>query len=628
MSAIYGILNIDNNPVVMRRLDMMKQAMMYWGPNGSGIWTEGSIGLGHLVLYNTPESLNEIQPSKCDGDRLVITANVRLDNRDYLFRELGIPLDEQELMPDSSLLIKAYDRWGEACPHHLLGDWAFAVWDKKRQRLFLSRDHMGLASLYYYRNDRTFVFASSLKGILSLPDVPRRLNTLALAQLGPEGKRDTSTFYQEIFQLGPGQTMSVSREKTNIKYYWHPKDITHIRLPSDQDYVDMFLDIYTEAVRCRLRSCRPVGVMLSGGLDSGSIATLAARDLPKGQPLLAFSWRPKYDVTDTVASERMGDESPFVEELCAYVGNIDVTFSRAEGFDPLAGIEQTLEILGQPAYQDAASYWLLSLMNEARKRDTGTLLHGMWGNITVSWEGDRVKRSMGLLAERHWLTLMRKIKSSRKTNDSLWRAVVNLTKKRSGPKRTGTTYSRGMIRSEAAHPILAAHPMTDPDLAALHRQAHQPLRSIYNMFQSGSLGATSEMGAAFGLELRTPMTDKRVVEFCLGIPRDQYARDGQDRLLIRRAMSGLMPEHILWNRRRGMIGGDISKWFLNDQVKMKATIQKIEASPLAQHWLTVSRMNSIFNSIEQKPDPKALSDFVLLMRGMMIGNFLQHFENE
>ncbi|MBF0232546.1 MAG: hypothetical protein HQK65_05845 [Desulfamplus sp.] len=608
MSAIFGIFNLDGRPVDLKNLYLMKQSMVYWGRDGSGEWSQGSVGLSHLMLRNTPESHFETQPFRYDGDRFVITANVRLDNRKFLFHILDIPVDDWDITPDVVLLIKSYEKWGRTSTEHLLGDWAFALWDANQRRLFLARDPMGNAGLYYYRNDRSFIFASSLKGILSLPDIPHRLNMVALAQLGPTGKRDASTFYQGIFQLSPGQAMEVSVVKTDAWYYWHPKDIPDIRFSADQDYVDAFMAIYKDAISCRLRSSRPVGILLSSGLDSGSVATLAAHELArKNHRLLAFSWRPKYDITDTVAHSRLGDESRYVEEICSFVGNIDVRFTHSKGFRPLEGVKRILGILEQPMYQEAASYWLLSLLAEAQQQNTGILLHGMWGNITVSWDGDRNRYLKNIFELAAML--------------SPWR-------KQSRLKRRGDHFGRSLIRSEAALPILEANPMVDPELAERHRQAQQPLRSIYNMFQSGSLSSISEMGAAFGLELRTPMTDKRIVEFCLGIPMNQYIRKGRDRLLIRRAMSGLMPEHILWNQRRGMIGGDIGKQYRDDYAEMEDTLHQLEKSPLAQYWLDLPRMNHILKSVNQKLTPTVLPEFNLLLRGIMVGLFLMRFKDE
>ena len=127
MSAIFGMFRLDGKPVSQEVLSDMKNAMDYWGPDGSGIWCEGNIGLGHLLLHNTPESLNEKLPMVDSLDGLVITANARIDNRDELFNVLGISYPQRVDMPDSQLILRAYQKWGDDSPDRLLGDWSFAI---------------------------------------------------------------------------------------------------------------------------------------------------------------------------------------------------------------------------------------------------------------------------------------------------------------------------------------------------------------------------------------------------------------------------------------------------------------------------------------------------------------------
>ena len=164
MSAICGIFHFDGKPIA-NLIESMMSSMDYWGPDGSGVWREDSVALGHLMLHSTPESLHEKLPIKRQTDDIVITAQTRIDNRDELFRALGIHHPDRNNMPDSQLILKAYDKWGEECPDYLLGDWAFAIWDPRQIRLFIARDHHGNTALYWYHTSRFFAFASSLKGL-------------------------------------------------------------------------------------------------------------------------------------------------------------------------------------------------------------------------------------------------------------------------------------------------------------------------------------------------------------------------------------------------------------------------------------------------------------------------------
>ncbi len=176
MSSIYGIFNFDGAPADPSFLAIMRKAIAHYGPDGSGETCVGSVGLGYLLLHTTPQGHFERQPLTADG--LTMVSAGRLDNRKDIYQDCGISASEQATTPDSLLILRAYQRWGEDCPAHLLGDWQFAVWDNRRRTLFIARDHCGNTGLYYYRNPRFFVFASNLMALLALPQVPRRPNLL------------------------------------------------------------------------------------------------------------------------------------------------------------------------------------------------------------------------------------------------------------------------------------------------------------------------------------------------------------------------------------------------------------------------------------------------------------------
>lgn len=634
MSAIFGIFNRKGHPIAADKLVPMRLAMAYWGPDGSSTLCEGSVGLGHLMHYNTVESLGEVLPYRDETRQLCITAAARLDNRTDLFRKLQILPAEQATMPDSLVILKSYEKWGRDCPKYLLGDWSFAIWDAEQQQLFIARDHMGMGGLYYYWNHEILIFASSLKGVLALSEVPQQLNPVAIAQFSTEGSRDAFTCYRDIFQLTPAQAMTITPEKIDVQHYWHPQDIPAVHFKSDQAYVEAFLEIYTEAVNCRLRTIRPIGLMLSGGLDSSSIAALAAPELAqRNTPLHAFSLRPAYDVSKTVSATRCGDETPFIEAIDAFVGNIDVKFTHYEHFTPFTGLQQALAILAQPDYSIAFGYWFLNLLQVAQQKNVGVLLNGAYGNMTISYEGNREQYLSALIQRGQAALLLQEIDGWRKTHGaSAWHAIKsNVVKPLIAPLQRSYkrrfSHPRLLIDRTQARTILQDNPVANPSLEAIRKRSSPPFRSIYNLFQGGHAAYQHELGAAFGIDVRTPPLDKRVVEFCLGIPNEQYTHAGQHRLLIRRAMSGHLPEKVIWNQRRGRIAADVIHHIRANASEIDATLHKLESSSLAKQWLDLDQMKQIFNHSQQRLDPTVTDQIGLLLRGLLIGLFLTRFEN-
>ncbi len=627
MSAIFGIFNLDGRPVNLESLAGMQQAMAYWGPDGSATWSEGPVGLGHLMLYNTPESFHETMPLRSESGNLTLTAGARLDNRDDLYQALSVPSAEQTSMPDGALILKAYEKWGTDCAAHLLGDWVLAVWDARERQLFVARDHYGVTGLYYYQDNHMFAFASSLKGLLAVSDVPCRLNPTAVCGIGFRNAAETP--YEGIHRLTPAQAMMVNAAGIDLWHHWHPNDVPKIRLGSDQAYLDAFLDIFTEAVRCRLRSHRAVGIMLSGGLDSGSIATLAAQELAEsGQRLFAFSAIPTYDVTKTTPKNRCGDERPFIEATCRSAGNIDLTTLKAQKVTPLTALRRALDIHELP-HANANYIWILDLLETAQRQQIGTMLDGWGGNFTISWAGNRAQYLLSLLKKGQWRTYFKEVNAWRNVNHLSFLEVVRsqVVKPLVQP-----IWPKWHERFDRRHRRI----MNQAALRSFANNRHVSMGNydaatglnpgIHFYFRNGHTALFYEQSAMFGLELRQPAMDKRVIEFCLGIPQDQYTRNGQDRLLIRKAMAGLMPESVLWYKFRGFQSADIGQRILTHQAEIQMELQKLESSALARQFLDLTRMDDVFQNVQRRLDQTTALDCAILLQGLMNGLFLRRFE--
>ncbi len=153
----------------------MTATMQRRGPDRRQVWSDGSIGFGHAALFSTLESEREQQPTSLD-DRVWITGDARIDEWDDLRRKLEVKGETlSESVTDIALILRAYRVWGTACVDHLLGDFAFVIWDSREQRIFCARDHSGIKPFYYHLSDQLFVFASEMRPLLAMPDVPQRL---------------------------------------------------------------------------------------------------------------------------------------------------------------------------------------------------------------------------------------------------------------------------------------------------------------------------------------------------------------------------------------------------------------------------------------------------------------------
>ncbi len=295
MSGIAGIYFPDGRPVEADRIRRMTDAQANRGPDAAGCWTGKHIGLGHRALWTTPEAKQERQPHQDAAASLVITFDGRIDNREELVRLLrsaGCPPREDT---DVEIALRAYQCWGEASAERILGDFAFAIWDGTRNTLFCARDIFGTRPLYYHhRPGMAFSFASTPDALFAGGVVSRELNEARIADYlvsELEGIDKTSTFFKDVFRLPPAHTATVASGGMSIKRYWQPEPGPELRLASDREYEEAFLEPFTEAVRCRLRGGDRVSSMLSGGLDSSSIVGVARalRREAGGPPLRTYS---------------------------------------------------------------------------------------------------------------------------------------------------------------------------------------------------------------------------------------------------------------------------------------------------------------------------------------------------
>src|SRR5690606_19706273 len=217
MSGIVGIYRLNGRPVDRREVWDMVETMPYRSKDGKDVWADGPVGLGHLMLHTTPESLHEHLPATNSDGSLVITADARIDNRDELIGLLRLN-GRGASATDSDLILLAYEKWGESCVDHFLGDYVFAIWDRRTQKLVCARDHLGVRPFYYYyKPGELFAFGSESKSLLTFDEVPNRLNEVRIADYLAVMHEDKEiTELEEILRLPPAHTLSIDRKSTRL----------------------------------------------------------------------------------------------------------------------------------------------------------------------------------------------------------------------------------------------------------------------------------------------------------------------------------------------------------------------------------------------------------------------------
>jgi asparagine synthase (glutamine-hydrolysing) len=576
MSAICGRFHRDGRPAGAADTAGMLSRLRHRGPDGESSWLCGPVGLGHARLWTTEESVLERLPLVADAGTYAITADARIDNRQELLASLSL----EQHAADSEIILAAYRNWGEECPLHLLGDFAFAIWDQRRQTVFCACDPMGVKGLYYHLSPNAWSFASEIKALFALPEIPRRLNEVRVAEYLTTLFEDRSgTFYRDIFRLPGAHSLSVTRDDVALRQYWALDPKRELRLASENEYVEGFRHHFVEAVRCRTRSRFPVGAALSGGLDSSSIACVARDVTSQSGPLhtfsLIFPGLPEPDL-------RLIDERPYIQAVLD-TGGFQPTFIEADRLSPMGQIERVHFHLDHANYApNLYLHW--AMYQSARERGVRVFLDGFDGDATVSHGFERLTE---MAQSFRWRALRREIRLLSENHlagvrpGRIWKEYcikplaprwVHLAAHRLRGRGREARSENIFISSELkrrTHIVERAHDLLGSQLRwTITRTARQNhWLSLNQALYAYTLELADKASAAFAIEARYPFFDRRLMEFCLSLPAEQKLAQGWNRWVQRRAMAGILPEQIRWRPRKGNLGPNFYRRLLDFERK-------------------------------------------------------------
>ena len=565
MSGIAGIVLLDGTAATATAIAALTTRLKRRGPDGTHVRIDGPVALGHTLLATTPEALVEVLPLFDEPSGCTITADTRLDNREELMDALDLA-DETRTIGDGELILRAYLKWGDRCPTHLLGDFAFAIWDPRSASLFCARDQIGMRQLtYYHEPRRRFVFATEPNAIVALADIDALLNPDRISDYlsNMEGADLTSTFFSNIFRLPPAHTLKVERGAIELCRYWELKPEPELQLPSDEAYADAFLVVFTQAVRSRLRSTGSIGSMLSGGIDSNSVATVAASLMADSAlgPLPTFSAIGP-DANDCVETEGVltAIQSPLFSPTT--VNYAAIAPWRTE-------VAREVDNSAEPF--DAKLTLLRTVYIAARRAGMNTILDGGTGDTLLGSDFHTVF----LLRQSRIGQVFREVRGERLfwgAGFPVWRLLIAAAWQAFVPTPIrALRFKRGRRKADKQFLNRATAVVPELNLSkALARRAQvqrrdfdldriDQLTRVRMMVHPGIVAARERydrIASALAIEPRDPFSDLRLMRFCLSLPRDQLQRDGWPKWILRRAMVHKVPDAVAWRRGKHHLGHD------------------------------------------------------------------------
>lgn len=632
MTEIVGIYRFDGQPVDGELLQTMARAARPAGP--VTCWCEGEIGLGVYGVGPHAAVASAMIATTVSGSKVI--ADARIDNRVEVAARLAGTLHgtpgEAASASDLDLIGASYERWGEQCPAQLVGDYAFVVWDAQQRTLFCARDHFGVRPFFYYAGLALFVFASTLAALLACPLVPRRVNArrvgLHLAAMVAENRM---TFYQEIMRLEPAHSLRVRRGQAAApQRYWRLDGLEPLHLASDEAYAEAFRACLTEAVRCRLPAAPQVATLFSGGLDSTAVMCLARDLIQQGAYGGAL-----HTVSAVFEQTPACDERPFIQAALDQ-GGVVPHFVAVEASSPLAQIDTMMAATGEP-FTAPTLYILWALYAEVRRQGIDVLLDGVDGDTAVH-HGDAYLAELARRGE--WAAFFQLAQAiGRRTGH----ARVDLLMRRygepylNGLARRGrwlklyrelgqlapyATVSRQRLfwhqvqqRMARAWPWLGASPGTsvatqdgfgatglagarlrqatalDGYVAAAQEESGKPIETArqehYQLLNAPLLPHLFELSTVaarnFGLDVRHPFADRRLIEFCYRLPPQQKMVDGWTRYIVRRSLDGILPPAIQWRGGKTENSAAVTKAFLSQDAACLDKILGQQSDRLADY---------------------------------------------
>jgi asparagine synthase (glutamine-hydrolysing) len=547
MSGFAGIVNLDGAPIDRALVERFEEFLHSRGPDNQGQWIEGNVGFVHTLFATTRESLGEQQPMTLDGHSWIV-ADARVDGREDLIGELSARGRECSIeRPDAELILHAYGVWGEACVEHLLGDFAFAIWDAREHKLFCARDHFGVRPFFYAQAKDSFVFSNAIDAPRLHPDVPDDIYEPAIGDylVAGVGLDPGRTAREAIHRLAPAHVLIVSNGDVRTRCYWTLPTDPPTALRRSRDYVERFLELFEQAVADRLRTDR-VALMMSGGMDSSSVAAMAGRVAAKQGGHCALS-------AHTQSYRRL---IPYEEGRLGRLAAQKIGIPWKEF--PLDD-KQLLGFWNRPEFRRAEPWkvpmfdWTLAeVLGDARGARvvlTGQGSDGIFSSLRSRHCRQRVR-------EGSWFLLAKEVTEHLLSAGRLRRLYLighlrELVRERIPlhpyPDWLNPDFERRWQLRERYEQYGRAPVRKKAPAGAVRPEAHQLMEApiwagLFEEFDPDNFGAC--------IEARHPFFDLRLVRYVLSLPALPWCSDKE---LLRRSMGGMLPDEVRLRRKRPIV---------------------------------------------------------------------------
>ncbi len=526
MCAISGMIELKRGE---RTLEAMIGTMLRRGPDDAGIYQNGRCCLLHTRLA-VIDPAGGHQPMKLSwaGEDYTIVYNGELYNTEEVRAELCKLGHSFRGHSDTEVVLSAYAQWGQGCLSRFNGIFAFAVWEEKRERLFVARDRMGVKPFFYKLHEGGFLFASEIKTILAYPTVKAELDADGAAEillLGP-GRTPGSGVFKDIRELEPGCCGYFEKGKFTWRRYWQLRDREH--RDSFEETVEQVRFLVTDAIRRQMVSDVPIGTFLSGGLDSSLISAICAREAGvHGKRLKTFSVDYENNDRYFVPGKFQPNSDGYYIRIMETVLDTNHHWTVLTPEDLLGSLEAATYARDLPGMADV-DFSLLAFCGDIRKE------------VTVALSGECADEIFGGYP---WY------------RDPEVRALDGFPWAQNTMQRAGFLHPQlaGKVNAEEFVQDRYRQTVQESDVLPGTPDQERRMKEMVNLnqrwFMQTLLDRKDRMSMYHGLEVRVPFCDYRIAEYLYGVPWEYKDYRGKEKGLLRYAMSGALPHEVLWRKK-------------------------------------------------------------------------------
>jgi asparagine synthase (glutamine-hydrolysing) len=554
------------------------------------------------------------QPMLSDDRTQTAVCDVRLDNREDVLTSLGLPTDTRNVS-DEELTFRAWQRWGKDALQRLIGPLAMVVWDSTKQRTTLIRDPSGVHPLNYHLSERRLSVASMPRALHALGDIERKVNLdVFIDTLCQMNDKTDGGYFENIHLVEPGTLIEVTKDQVKTTQWYVPQDaFQNISYARDTDYVEAGQALLDTILRAQTRTQGRLGSFMSGGLDS-SLMAVRASDILKsdGVRLPVYCSVPEADWGGVTPKGYYGDETPHVQAIADQYDALDLHLVDSQGCGMFDSMDEYLHFAEHPIRNALNVHWMHSILARAKTHGVTTMLEGTTGNATLTYHEPNI--AAAILRENGVGGIAEALRHSGGTFPKRARTLASAILR---PWIPTPYYAWKMWRRFGRGPSWSAH-IAAKESAAQSREVLRRskehghgywvrplanprsfmLKILTDYAQPHAHGLAVATRMMYGIDLRDPFADRRMIEWCFSIPIQQFNLNGEKRSLGKRIARGLLPLPVAQQEfGKGMQTPDAHLKLTRDKARIIDLLDQLALNEDINAVMDIDRMRKTINDL-------------------------------